>query len=70
MAKNDFTQKESLEFFKNIKNKNLKEAVNLLRQIIEKNLYDDKKENPEKDGKSWNVYHLTLLLSLIENEIK
>jgi hypothetical protein len=70
MAKNDFTQKESLEFFKNIKSKNLKEAINLLRQIIEKNLYDDKKENPKKDGTSWNVYHLTLLLSLLENEIK
>ena len=70
MAKNDFTQKESLEFFENIKSKNLKEAINLLNQIIEKNLYDDKKENPQKNGISWNVHHLNLLLSLIQNEIK
>jgi hypothetical protein len=50
--------------------KKIKGAVDLLNQIIEKNIYDDKKENPQKNGISWNVHHLSLLLSLLQNETK
>jgi hypothetical protein len=47
---------------------NLDQALQLLDQIIEKNLYDDYKENKnEKPGQSWDVYHLNLLKELLLN---
>jgi hypothetical protein len=47
---------------------NLDQALQLLNQIIEKNLYDDYKEHKgEKTGQSWNVYHLNLLNQLLTN---
>jgi hypothetical protein len=42
--------------------------INLLDQILEKNIYDDAKNNIEnKPGDSWNVFHLKLLRELIIN---
>jgi len=47
---------------------NLDQALKLLDQIIEKNLYDDYKENKnEKSGQSWDIYHLNLLKELLLN---
>jgi len=41
-------------------------ALNLLNQIIEKNLYDDyKKYEGKKAGVNWNVFHLNTLKELI-----
>ncbi len=41
-------------------------ALNLLNQIIEKNLYDDyKKHEGKKPGVDWNVFHLNTLKELI-----
>jgi hypothetical protein len=41
-------------------------ALNLLNQIIEKNLYDDyKKHEGKKSGVDWNVFHLNTLKELI-----
>jgi len=41
-------------------------ALNLLNQIIEKNLYDDyKKHEGKKAGVDWNVFHLNTLKELI-----
>jgi hypothetical protein len=45
---------------------NLDKALQLLDQVIEKNLYDDYKKNKgEKPGQSWDVYHLNLLKELL-----
>jgi hypothetical protein len=45
---------------------NLDQALQLLDQIIEKNIYDDYKENKgEKTGQSWDVHYLNLLKGLL-----
>jgi len=46
-------------------------VINLLNQIIEKNTWEDSisKKN-EETGENWNVYHLKLLKSLIEQYVK
>lgn len=42
--------------------------LNLLDQILEKNIYEDMKSNTEnKPGDNWNVFHLKLLKELIIN---
>jgi len=42
--------------------------INLINQLIEKALYEDILENGKvEDGESWNVHHLRLLKSLIED---
>jgi hypothetical protein len=42
--------------------------INLANQLIEKALYEDILANGKvEDGDSWNVYHLRLLKSLIED---
>jgi hypothetical protein len=51
----------------------LKESINLLNQIIEKNIYDDlKSKKHEESGENWNIFHLKLLKQLLvetyENE--
>lgn len=44
------------------------QIINLLDQIIEKNIYDDFKQNTQnKPGESWNVFYLKLLKKLILN---
>jgi len=41
-------------------------ALQLLDQIIEKNIYDDfKKNNGEKTGVDWNIHHLNVLKKTI-----
>jgi len=51
---------------------NLDKALQLLDQMIEKNLYDDyKKHEGKKAGVDWNVFHLNTLKELmmeIKNE--
>ena len=42
--------------------------INFTNQLIEKALYEDILENGKiEDGESWNVHHLRLLKSLIED---
>lgn len=42
--------------------------INLLNQLIEKSLYEDILEHGKvEDGESWEVHHLRLLKSLIED---
>jgi hypothetical protein len=44
-------------------------VINLLDQIIEKNIIDDfniKKDN--EAGESWNVFHLKLLKKMVEEQ--
>lgn len=42
--------------------------INLTNQLIEKALYEDILANGKvEDGDNWNVYHLRLLKSLIED---
>ena len=44
----------------------LKESINLLDQIIEKNIYDDlKSKKQEETGENWNIFHLKLLKDLL-----
>jgi hypothetical protein len=45
-------------------------VINLLDQIIEKNIYDDLKNNKDKAGESWNIFHLKLLKKTILEERK
>ena len=41
--------------------------LNLLDQIIEKNIWEDNlNKKPEDTGDNWNVHHLKLLKKLIE----
>jgi hypothetical protein len=47
-------------------NSKINDAINLLNQIIEKNLYEDYKSHKgEKPGVDWNVFHLQVLLNLL-----
>lgn len=43
----------------------IKKAINLLEQIIEKNQFDD--FNTKQIGESWNTYHLKILLEILKN---
>ena len=44
----------------------LKESINLLDQIIEKNIYDDLKlKKHEETGENWNIFHLKLLREIL-----
>jgi hypothetical protein len=46
-------------------------AINLLNQIIEKNVWEDSlSKKDDETGENWNVYHLTLLKSLLEEYVK
>lgn len=48
----------------------IEKALNLLDQIIEKNLHDDFILNKgERPGVSWNIYYLNILKNLL-SEIK
>jgi hypothetical protein len=44
--------------------------LSLLDQIIDKKIYDDissRKPEDIKDGESWDVYHLKLLRSMLQD---
>ena len=70
--KNDFTKKETIEYVNLIKSKSLQKykdklnkPINLLLDILNKNISEDKKS--QKDGESWNVFNLKLLYNLLLN---
>lgn len=45
----------------------MEKILNLLNQIIEKNIWEDSlTKKPEETGDNWNVHHLKLLKQLIE----
>lgn len=47
------------------------DIINLLNQLIEKFLYEDILENGKlEDGENWEVHHLRLLRSLIQDYFK
>lgn len=46
----------------------MEKALNLLNQIIEKNIFDDFKNKKDNEtGESWNVFHLKILKKILEN---
>lgn len=47
----------------------LKKCINLLGQIIDKNIYQDSRENHLEIGESWNVYHLKKVELILKNII-
>ena len=70
VMKNDFTKKETIEYVNLIKSKSLQKykdklnnPINLLLDILNKNISEDKKS--QKDGESWNVFNLKLLYNLL-----
>lgn len=46
----------------------MEKVLDLLNQIIEKNLWEDRlSKKSEETGESWNVFHLKVLKKMLED---